>query len=300
MNLHDLNIFATAARLGSVTKTATALATVQSNVTTRIRLLEEELGAQLFRRNHRGIQLTPKGQELLPYAQQVLALLQKARERISGRESDPQGVLRIGSVQSTAAARLPDLLRAYATKYSKVDIAVETGMAYELIERVMNYRIEGAFVSGLVDRPELNVIPAFIEEVVVVTPVAYPTVQHYLKNGPIPKVLVFRAGCFYRQKLSHYLYDEGFDQLEEMEFGTFDGIIGCVSAGLGITMLPKSVVERCALRNEIRIHALPKNIGVVETAFVTRKAEAPTAALERLIEIIAASRHSNGGKRHSL
>ena len=74
MDLHDLNVFATAARLGSVTKAAKSLSTVQSNVTARIRLLERELDVQLFDRTHRGITLTPKGQQLLPYAQEMLTL----------------------------------------------------------------------------------------------------------------------------------------------------------------------------------------------------------------------------------
>ncbi len=290
MNLHDLNIFATAARLGSVTKTAKALATVQSNVTTRIRLLEDDLKAKLFHRNHRGIQLTPKGQELLPYAQQVVALVQKAREKVSGREHDPHGILRIGSLQSTAAARLPEILRDYVFKYKRVDIAVETGTTSELIQKVLDCQIEGAFVSGLVDRPELKAIPAFVEEVVVVTPIAYRTVKQYLTHGPVPKAIVFRMGCSYRQKFEHFLVDEGFNNFEEMEFGTIDGIIGCVGAGLGITMLPRSVVERSSRRKEIRIHELPRQTNLVETSFVTRKADVPSNALDRLVEIITRHR----------
>src|ERR1700761_5847952 len=101
MDAHDLNIFATAARMGSISKAAKSLATVQSNVTTRVRLLEEELGVQLFHRNHHGISLTPKGQELLPYAQQMMALMQNARETVSNNQ-EVQGILRIGSMQSTA------------------------------------------------------------------------------------------------------------------------------------------------------------------------------------------------------
>jgi LysR family transcriptional regulator, cell division regulator len=290
MNLHDLNIFATAARLGSVTKTAKTLATVQSNVTTRIRLLEEELGTELFRRNHRGIQLTPKGHELLPYAQQVVALVQKARETVSSKDRDVKGVLRIGSLQSTASARLPEILKEYATRYNKVDIAVETGTAPELIEKVSEYRVEGAFVSGPVDRPELHAIPAFMEEVVILTPVAFRSVKQYLTKGPVPKVLVFKTGCFYRQKLEHFLSDEGIAELNEMEFGTLDGIIGCVSAGLGMSMLPRSVVERSARRSEVRMHKLPKEISLVETSFVTHKAQVASSALERLVEIIVARR----------
>jgi DNA-binding transcriptional LysR family regulator len=286
MNNHDLNIFATAARLGSITKAAKSLATVQSNVTTRIRLLEDELGVRLFYRNHSGINLTRKGQELLPYAQQMVALLQKAKETVSNSK-EVQGTLRIGSLQTTAAARLPELLRSYVVKYNKVDIAVETGTAEEMTARVLDYRVDGAFVTGPVDSQKLNSVPAFVEEVVIVTPVAYRTVEEYLANGPVTKVMVFKVGCFYRRMLEGYLSKEGFDQLNEMEIGTIEGIIGCVSAGLGITMLPRSVVERTSRRNKVRIHKLPKNAGRVETFFITPKAQVASSAMERLLEVIA-------------
>lgn len=290
MNLHDLHIFTTAARFGSVTRAAKALGTVQSNVTMRIRVLEEELEVPLFRRSHRGVELTSKGQDLLPYAQQILALVQTAKERVSGKEHEPQGRLRIGSLQTTAAARLPDLLKDYAARFSKVDISVETGVSPELIERVLDCRIEGAFVTATIERPDLNVIPAFTEEVVGLTPLSFRSIKSYLRHGSIPKVLVCRIGCSYRQKLEHFLSDEGFDQLDEMEFGTFEGIIGCVSAGLGMSMLPRSVVERSARRNEVRIHVLPKSANLMETSFVTRSGDMRSGALEGLIETIVERR----------
>jgi DNA-binding transcriptional LysR family regulator len=289
MNIQDLTIFIAAARLGSFTGTAKALATVQSNVTARVQLLEEDLGVSLFRRSHRGIQLTPKGEEFLPYAQQVLALIQKAREQVS-HGGNPGGRLRIGSLGSIAAARLPEILKDYAAKYQRVDLAVETGMSGELIEKLLDYRLDAAFVSSGADHPGLHAQLAFTEEVVVLTPPEYKTVPHFLRHGPVPKVLVFRSGCSYRQKLEHFLFEAGFPQLDEMEFGTFDGIIGCVGAGLGIAMLPRSVVERSLRRDEIRVHSLPKGENRMDVFFVTRKDEAPTAALERLREIITPTR----------
>lgn len=290
MNIHDLNIFATAARLGSVTGAAKTLSTVQSNVTARIRLLEDELGAELFQRNHRGVRLTAKGHELLPYAQQVVALVQKARETVSSKDRDVAGVLRIGSLQSTASARLPEILKEYVDKYNKVDIAVETGTAAELIEKVLDYRVEGAFVAGPVDRPELNALLAFIEEVVVITPLSFRTIRQYLKKGPVTKALVFKTGCYYRQKLEHYLSDAGVGGLSEMEFGTLDGIIGCVSAGLGMSLLPRSVVERSGRCHQVRIHTLPRDVSLVETSFITHKAQIMSSAMERLIQIVVAQR----------
>jgi len=289
MNAHDLNIFATAARLGSITKAAKSLATVQSNVTTRIRLLEEDLGVPLFKRNHHGISLTPKGHELLPYAHQILALMDHARQTVSNKK-EIGGVLRIGSLQSTASARLPDLLKDYVAKYKKVDIAVETGTAAELIEKVSDYSLDGAFVAGPTDHPELDSVLAFVEELVLVTPAAYRHIDDYLKAGPMPKVLVFKLGCFYREKLERYLSSEGFAMLNQMEFGTLDGIIGCVAAGIGITILPRSVLERSARRKDLRIHTLGKDYRHVETLFITHKMKVRSSSMEKLIELIVARR----------
>jgi DNA-binding transcriptional LysR family regulator len=75
-----------------------------------------------------------------------------------------------------------------------------------------------------------------------------------------------------------------------MEFGTIDGIIGCVAAGLGLSMLPRSVVERSARRKEVSIHQLAKPHRYVETQFVTHKAQVRSLALSRLIDVITSER----------
>jgi LysR family transcriptional regulator, cell division regulator len=222
----------------------------------------------------------------------MVALVHKAKETVSNSK-EVQGTLRIGSSQTTAAARLPELLKDYVVRYNKVDIAVETGSMDELIARILDYSLDGAFVIGPVDHQKVNSVPAFIEEVVVVTPAAYRTVEEYLAKGPVTKVMVFKVGCFYRRMLEGFLSKEGFDQLNEMEIGTIEGIIGCVSAGLGITMLPWSVVERTSRRNQVRIHKLPKNNGQVETFFITPKAQVSSKAMERLLEVIDRQRRGN-------
>ena len=287
MDIRDLTVFAAAARHGSVTKAAQALSTVQSNVTARIRLLETELHVQLFHRTHRGITLTKKGQQLLPYAQQMLSLVESAKAAISD-STDVRGTLHIGSLQSTASARLPEVLKAYAARYDQVDIGVATGTSAELIAQVLDSRLDAAFVSGVEEHPELDVMASFVEELVLVAPPSYRTVKAYLKSTALPKVLVYRVGCHYRQRLERYLSSEGIGFLNQMEFGTVDGIIGCVAAGLGITILPRSVVERSARRNDVAIHALPRPYRHMETQFITHTAQVRSLALARLIDIVVA------------
>jgi len=282
MNVADLNFFAAVARYGSITKAARRLNTVQSNVTTRLRLLEEELGVSLFQRHHQGVTLTRSGRDLLPYARQLDVLLQKARDAVSANQAT-RGALRLGSMETTAAARLPALLRKYVPAHRNVDVAIETGTTRTLTQAVLEYRLDGAFVAGPVEVDELEPTRAFMEELVLVSSPEYKSVPSALAEGKIPKVFVFRVGCSYRQKLERFLAGRGLTLVNQLEMGTLEGIIGCVSAGLGITMMPFSVVESYVKRQEVAVHRLSPADALIETVFITRRDLVRSPALEEFM-----------------
>ena len=288
MNVSDLNLFAAVARYGSITKAARRLNTVQSNVTTRLRLLEEELGVSLFQRHHHGVTLTRSGCELLPYAHQLDVLLQKARCAVSANGAT-RGTLRLGSMETTAAARLPELLRKYVPAHRNVDVAIETGTTRALTQAVLEYRIDGAFVAGPVEVDELEQTLSFVEELVLVSSPEHKSVTAALQQGKIPKMFVFRVGCSYRQKLERFLAGRGLTLVNQLEMGTLEGILGCVSAGLGITMMPFSVAEPYAKRREVAIHRLAPADARVETVFITRRDLVRSPALDEFIRILSAS-----------
>lgn len=285
MNVADLNVFAAVARYGSITKAARRLNTVQSNVTTRLRLLEEELGVSLFQRHHQGVTLTRSGRDLLPYAHQLDVLLQKARDAVSANQAT-RGALRLGSMETTAAARLPALLRKYVPAHRHVDVAIETGTTRTLTQAVLEYRLDGAFVAGPVEVDELEATGAFMEELVLVSSPEYKSVPSALAEGKIPKVFVFRVGCSYRQKLERFLAGRGLTLVNQLEMGTLEGIIGCVSAGLGITMMPFSVVESYVKRQEVAVHRLSPADARVETVFITRRDLVRSPALEEFMAML--------------
>ena len=282
MNVADLNVFAAVARYGSITKAARRLNTVQSNVTTRLRLLEQELGVSLFQRHHQGVTLTRSGRELLPYAHQLDVLLLKARDAVSANQAT-RGALRLGSMETTAAARLPALLRKYVPAHRNVDVAIETGTTRSLTQAVLEYRLDGAFVAGPVEVDELEPTRAFMEELVLVSSPEYKSIPSALAEGKIPKVFVFRVGCSYRQKLERFLAGRGLTLVNQLEMGTLEGIIGCVSAGLGITMMPFSVVESYVKRQEVAVHRLSPADARIETVFITRRDLVRSPALEEFM-----------------
>src|SRR5271166_5381517 len=98
MDAGDLRVFETVARLGGMNRAATVLNTVQSNVTARIRLLEQELGTALFERHSRGVMLTAAGRRLLPYTTRVSHLIADARRAVDDAGT-PKGQLTVGALE---------------------------------------------------------------------------------------------------------------------------------------------------------------------------------------------------------
>jgi DNA-binding transcriptional LysR family regulator len=269
MDAADLRVFEAVARLGGMNRAAGELHTVQSNVTARIRQLEEELRTPLFHRHSRGVALTPAGHRLLPYAARVRSLLEDARRAVED-DGRPKGPLHLGSLETTAAMRLSPLLAGYARAWPEVDLALTTGTSAELVEAVLARRVEGAFVCGPVDHPELDEATVFREELVLVSAPGLPGLDRLVARGDL-KIIVLRAGCSYRQRLEAILAQRGAVGLRLLEFGTIDGIVGCVAAGLGVTLLPRGVVATAAREGRVALHELPHADALVETVFVRRR-----------------------------
>jgi DNA-binding transcriptional LysR family regulator len=189
-------------------------------------------------------------------------------------------------METTAAARMPALLKAYAPSHRSVDIAVETGTTRNLIQAVLEYRLDGAFVAGPVEHDDLETTLSFVEELVLVSAPEYRSLETALKEGSIHKLFVFRVGCSYRQRLERFLGERGITLINQLEFGTLDGIIGCVGAGLGITMLPLSVVEAYVRRKEVAVHRISAEDARSETVFITRRNTLRSLALEEFVRTL--------------
>lgn len=96
MDLTQLEMFNAVAEAGSITQAAAKVHRVPSNLTTRLRQLETELGVDLFIRENQRLRLSPAGHNFLRYSQQILALVDEARSVVAGDE--PQGLFSLGSL----------------------------------------------------------------------------------------------------------------------------------------------------------------------------------------------------------
>jgi LysR family transcriptional regulator, cell division regulator len=297
MESSDLRVFEAVARLGSITAASDELHTVQSNVTARIRALEDQLGTALFRRHSRGVVLTRAGERLLPYAVQIAQLLKDAIN-VVGETGAPHGNLQIGSLESTAGVRLPAILSAYRRKYPDVNLMLTIGTTGHLIEEVLACRLEGAFVAGPVKRDEILETQVFTEEMVLVTAAKFRSFYEALRSQQRVNILVLRAGCSYRIRLEQLLNEAGVTSFGQLEFGTIDGIFGCAREGLGITMMPRSVSERASQNGKLGIHPLPRREALVPTMFIRRRDAVLSAALSRFVECALACASAAAGRTH--
>jgi DNA-binding transcriptional LysR family regulator len=116
MEMRQLKIFCAVAELGSFTAAAVRVNTVQSNVTMRVKELEAELNRELFIRKKSGVVLTSAGETFLGYARRILQLTDESRSVLMDTGS-PTGLLRLGSMETTAAIRLPQVLTKYREQY---------------------------------------------------------------------------------------------------------------------------------------------------------------------------------------
>ncbi|MHB0882974.1 LysR family transcriptional regulator [Paenibacillus sp. SEL1] len=278
MESSDLKIFQAVAREGSITKAAQVLNYVQSNVTSRIQQLEAQLNVPLFRRSNRGMTLTPAGENLLKYADTILTLLDEAVK--STQYSDqPAGPLRLGSIETAAVTHLTSLLTEYHSQYPDVHLSLMTGSTHDLVQKVLNYELDGAFVYGPVDDPHIEHVAALEEELVLISEPGKKDMDELLAKP----MLFFDVGCTHRTRAESFLSEAGVDAYQVMEFGTLEVILGGVASGLGVSMLPQSSIAKAEEAGSIASHRLPEKYRKLEVWFVYRRDSVYSSALSGLL-----------------
>lgn len=293
MDLRNLKFFSAIADTGGVSSAARHLNTVQSNVTARLKDLERELGVELFYRTGKGMVLTSAGEILRGYAWRLDCLGEEARQAMRDCAGEG-GLLRVGAMETTAAMRLPPVLKILQQEQPKLEVRVTAGPTETLLYELLAYRLDGAFVAGDQSHKELVGEKVFAERLVLVR----PAVRDVSEGSDAPEqLIVFRRGCSYRARSEEWLREQGQLPFRVMEFGTLDGILGCVAAGLGVTLLPEVVISASRFAGDLEVEALPKRLAELPTYFVRRKDTAPKQSLDALLSAVKKSKASPVPKR---
>lgn len=267
IDLASLEILKAVADEGGITKAAAKLNRVQSNVTTRVKQLEARLGTELFYRRNRRLILSPAGRTLLGYADRLLRLSSEAEATLRG--GTPRGGFRLGTLESTAATRLPPVLARYHAAYPDVCIELVTGTTGALITRVLHDEIEAAFVAEPFEAGELESQPVFQETLVLIAPRGVPRVKTPKDLGR-STIIAFGAGCTYRRCLETWLARANVMPERIMEFASYHAIVACVAAGTGVALVPRSVLSVVAGGNQVAVYPLTTRLSRTRTMLVWR------------------------------
>lgn len=267
MELSDLHIFRTVAREGGITRAAEKLNRVQSNVTTRVRQFEEKLGVDLFIRSGRRLTLSPAGNTLLDYADRMLDLAAEAQNAVTDRV--PRGLLRLGSMESTAAIRLPDVLSRFGSRFPDVTIELRTGNTLELGNALLAGEIDAAFAGEPLPDGPFCQLTAYVEDLVIVTAKNVPLDGP--PGSPARTMLAFEHGCAHRKRLEDWFAARDIIPERIIEMGSYHAILGCASVGMGVALLPAPVLASIPQSDALQVHALPDGKNRARTLLAWRK-----------------------------
>jgi DNA-binding transcriptional LysR family regulator len=269
MDLSDLHIFRSVVEEGGVTRAAEKLNRVQSNVTTRVRQLEEDLGVELFIREGKQMHLSPAGKLLLDYADRLIGLADEAREAL--HDTKPRGLFRLGSIESAAAIRLPAPLNEYHRRFPDVTLELQTGRIPELAGKVLRGELDAALVAEPVADAPFEKLMVYDEQLALVATARHPPIKAP-RDLQRQTILAFETGCPYRLRLEQW-----FAQSREMperiiEMTSWHTILGCATVGMGVAVLPKMVLSTFPSRKLLSVHPLPQNLSKAPTVLIWRKA----------------------------
>lgn len=245
MEVRQLQTFCILAEELNFTRTAERVHTVQSNVTSQIKALEEELGAPLFDRLAKRVVLTEAGRRFKPYAEKALAFMDQGRRAVQFG-TEPAGPLLIGSPESVLTYRLPEVLKLFRKRYPKVELIFRPDVDEKLADALEGGKLDLAIsMSDHVDGEQLRSVKLRTEDVFLFGHPDHPLCSAkkvYPEDLMDQTLLLTEAGCGYRKKLDLQLAEANIKPQSITEFSSVEAIKQCVTAGMGFGLLPEVVI----------------------------------------------------------
>lgn len=285
MDLRELEAFQAVVDAGGVGRAALRLHRAQSSITARIRQLETSLGVALFEREGRALRLTAAGDALLGYAGSLLALAEAARAAV--RQDGIGGRLRLGAMESVAASRLPLPLAEFHRRHPEVMVELQTAPSRELIARVQAGALDAAIVGEEVDAARYTGVPLYREELVLVGARDNPSLENPKLLDGKTVLVFFGQGCAYRRRFEQWLQALRVVPARMLEFASYHALLAAAASGVGVCLIPRSVLAIYPQREALAVAAVPKRVARLQTLLVTPRA-LHTPALTRLVEALRA------------
>jgi LysR family hydrogen peroxide-inducible transcriptional activator len=289
-DLRQLEYFCAVARTGSFTKAAEDLGIAQPSLSEQIARLEQGLGAPLFERLSRRIELTPLGEAILGKARALLEDAAELPEYCERVREGVRGPLRVGAIPTILPYYLAPLLKGFTTRFEEVDLHVREGTTAELVEQLIEGLLDVAVLSLPVENPGLVMKELFREPLYLAVPQGHPFASAkkvHLRRLSEERLLILKDGhCLRDETLA--VCDRARARLAgQFEADQFLTIFELIRAGFGVSIVPemaRRLSDGCRLI-EIEPKA-SRRVGYVrlERRYVSKALEAFTGYLSQSAE----------------
>ena len=289
LNPQLLRYFLAVAREGSLSAAGAHLNCVPSNVSARLRQLEQQLETRLFQRQGQRLRLSQAGERLRPHAEHLEQLCQMAWRSV--QEDLWSGDLRLGSMETTAAVGLPELLAAFHQRAPRVNLQLSTGPSRQLVKGVLAGELDAGLIAGPFEHPQLDCLPIWQEELMLVL----PPEQGFADLARRPQTLLgFPEGCHYRERLERWMINAELQVATRQSYGSIDAIFAGIAAGMGIGLLPRSLLEHHPRAHLVHYQAIAPEFGATTTLLARRRDAGEHPPLALLLELMRAQSSLSG------
>ena len=289
MELSQIQSFVEAERKGSFRKAAKSLFVSQSAVSNRIRLLENELGAELFHRFRNGVILTEAGRVFLPYATRALYVLNEAKQVVPTNRDSGRNLITIASTRVLGTYTLPLILHQLKNENPDIRAHINIVRSREVLDLVLNKHVQIGLSRGLV-HPDVDTRRLFDEDLVLIT---HPS-HRFVIDGNVDindvakePLILYSAESSYFLLIEEVCSQAGITPNIEIRVDSVDSIKSMVAMGLGISFVPISSIQKEINEGTLaEIPLGPSSRVLISTCVLTHREEKSNKSVDAFISIL--------------
>lgn len=293
-DLTSLELFITVAQERNLTRAARLKHLAVSAVSKRITELESQIGSPLLVRNARGVELTPAGQSLLFYARQLKQTVEQLDSELGEYASGVKGHVRIHAITSALSQFLPDDVARFVQLYPQIKFDIEERVGSAVIRAVADGRADLGIIAMQTASQGLETVPYRNDELALVVPAGHVLASR--KSIRFKEVLEHEFVGPHLESSVHTLLTSEAEKLGmaiklRIRISSFDCMCRMVSTGLGLAVLPLSVVKQYMRSHKLKAVTLDEPWAKRSLLLTFKKYDAATPTLKTLIDHLRLADH---------
>ncbi|MBX5467127.1 MAG: LysR family transcriptional regulator [Firmicutes bacterium] len=231
---------------GGITRAAEQLSLTQPAVTKQLRALEEAFGTRLLVRRGRRVLPSASGETLYHYAKRILALVDQAHDAVNELERPGGGEIHLGAVSTVAVSTLPQVLSAFTSRFPRMRVRVRIGEIQDNLDALLRGDVAVSVMTVPIVHPQVDSVPLFEDPVrLVVAPERAARLRRPVRLLDLAEMdfISYERPSRFRSFVDGVLEQHGLIPRVLMEFNSHEVVKTMVKSGLGVAMVPDSVVR---------------------------------------------------------